>query len=431
MKILLIKPRWFIHGGVYRYLEEVKFTPLHIAIIAALSEGHNVTLVDNDREEIPYDQDFDLVGITVTTFTSEKAYGIAERFRSRGAKVVLGGVHASLLPDECLQHADAVVVGEAEHVWKDVLNDAENNSLKRKYYHPRPVDMNDVPFPRRDLLSEDYWVATVQATRGCPNKCRFCYLPNVPWRTHRKRDVDLVYEELKRLKQKIVFFVDDNMFADQDYVIRLCEKIAPLKKVWSIQAPSNIAYNDRLLAAMKKAGCFHVQIGFQTVNPDSLRSANIRQNKIENYRFVIRQLHKYRMLVLGFFMFGFDNDDKGVFEVTESAIKEIDLDDICLYILTPYPGTQFYETFRKEGRLLTKDRASYGWANAVFVPKLMSPEELEKGVQQTYERLHSYFKAKAPLKILGRLPVFMRHPHLLRLVIKALFRRVDVSKQLR
>ena len=137
------------------------------------------------------------------------------------------------------------------------------------------------------------------------------------------------------------------------------------------------------------------------------------------------------MLVVGFFVFGFDNDDKRVFEMTESAIKKMDIDDICLYILTPYPGTQFYETFRKEGRLLAKDRSNYGWANAVFVPKLMTPEELEEGVQQTYERLHSYFKAKAPLKILSRLPVFMRHPHILRLVIKALFRRVDVSKQLR
>jgi len=429
MKILLIKPKWFVKGGVYRFLENVKFTPLHIAIIAALSEGHDVTLVDNDWGDIPYEKDFDLVGITVATFTSERAYEIADRFRSRGAKVVMGGVHACLLPDECLRHADAVVVGEAEYVWKDVLNDVENNSLGKKYYNPNPVDMNDVPLPRRDLLKGDYWVATVQASRGCPNRCKFCYLPNVPWHAFRKRDVNLVYEELKRLKQKIVFFVDDNMFADEEYVIELCEKIAPLKKAWSVQAPSNIANNDRLLAAMKKAGCFHVQIGFQTVNPDSLRSANIRQNKIENYRFVVRQLHKYKMLVLGFFVFGFDSDDGSVFKATESAIREMDLDDICLYILTPYPGTQFYENFRKEDRLLVKDRSSYGWANAVFVPKLMSPEELEKGVQQVYERLHSHFKLKAPLKILSRFSIFMRYPHLLRLVIKALFRKIDISRQ--
>jgi len=429
MRILLIKPRWFIHGGVYRYLENVKFTPLHIAIIGALSEGHDVTLVDNDWEEIPYGEHFDLVGITVATFTSERAYEIAGRFRNQGAKVVLGGVHASLLPDECLRHADAVVIGEAEYVWKDLLSDVGSGSLKKKYHQPRPVDMDDVPFPRRDLLNEDYWVATVQATRGCPNSCRFCYLPSVPWKAHRKRDVDLIYEELKHLKQKVIFFVDDNLFADEDYVLRLCERIAPLKKVWSVQAPSNIAYNDRLLAAIKKAGCFHVQIGFQTVNPNSLKWADIRQNRIENYRYIVRQLHKYKLLVLGFFMFGFDNDDTRVFEMTESAIKKMDLDDICLYILTPYPGTQFYEAFKKERRLLDKDRSNYGWANAVFVPKLMSPEELEAGVQQVYEKLHSYFKAKAPTRILSRLPIFIRHPYLLSLVVKALFRKIDISTQ--
>ncbi len=429
MKILLVKPRWFVHGGVYRYLENVKFTPLHIAIIAALSEGHDVTLADNDWERIPYDEDFDLVGITAATFTSERVYEIAKRFRERGAKVVIGGVHASLLPDECLQHADAVVIGEAEYVWKDLLKDAQNGSLKKKYYQPRPVDMDDVPFPRRDLLNEDYWVATVQATRGCPNNCRFCYLPNVPWKKHRKRDVNLIYEELKRLKQKVIFFVDDNMFADEDYVLRLCEKIAPLGKVWSVQAPSNIAYNDRLLAAIRRAGCFHVQIGFQTVNPNSLKWADIRQNRIENYRSIVRRLHRHKLLVLGFFMFGFDNDDGRVFEMTESAIKEMDLDDICLYILTPYPGTQFYEAFKKEGRLLSKDRSNYGWANAVFVPKLMTPEELEGGVQRIYERLHSYFKAKAPARILSRLPIFIRHPYLLSLVVKALFRKIDISRQ--
>ncbi|MFH1421149.1 MAG: cobalamin-dependent protein, partial [Planctomycetota bacterium] len=246
MKILLIKPKWFVHGGIYKYLDSVKFTPLHITIIAALSEGHDVTVVDNDWEKIPYEQHFDLVGITCTTFTSERVYALADKFRSLGSKVVLGGVHPSLMPDECLQHADAVVIGEAEYIWREVLKDAENNSLKKKYHNPRPVDMNDVPFPRRDLLKTNYWMASVQATRGCPNSCKFCYLPHVPWSKHRKRDINLVYEEVKSLKQRYMFFVDDNMFADEDYAIELCERIAPLKKFWSIQAPTTIAYNNKL-----------------------------------------------------------------------------------------------------------------------------------------------------------------------------------------
>jgi radical SAM superfamily enzyme YgiQ (UPF0313 family) len=427
MRILLVKPKFFVHGGVYRFLEEVKFTPLHIAIIAALSDGHDVTLCDNDYEEIPYDKDFDLIGITTTTFTSQLSYEIADKFRSNGAKVVLGGVHASLMPEECLLHADAAVVGEAEYIWKDVLRDAESGMLKKIYTAPRPTDMNDVPFPRRDLLKEDYWVANVQTTRGCPNRCKFCYLPSVPWAAHRKRDISLVYEELKNLRQRIVYFVDDNMFADEDYVIELCKKIAPLGLTWSIQAPTNIAKNRRLLAAMADAGCFHVQVGFQTVNPGSLKSAGIAQNRIDDYREVVRAFHRHKILVLGFFMFGFDHDDRGIFPYTVRTIKQMDLDDVCLYILTPYPGTDMYDRFVREGRLLSTDRSKYGWSNAVYRPKLMSPEELDAGVQWMNGQLYPHFKSRSWPKIGSRLDLFIRRPHLFGIIVKALFRRISIS----
>lgn len=429
MKILLIKPKWFVHGGVYRFLEEVKFTPLHISVIAALSDGHDVRLCDNDWEEVPWEEQFDLVGITTTTFTSERVYALADRWRSLGAKVILGGVHPTLLPQECLEHADAVMQGEAEYVWKDVLRDVESGTLKKKYQQEHPTDMNDVPLPRRDLLREDYWIATVQTSRGCPNSCKFCYLPNVPWHRHRIRDIDLVYEELKSLRQNVIFFVDDNIFADEEYVIRLCKKIAPLKKLWSIQAPTNIAGNDKLLSAMADAGCFHVQIGFQTVNPKSLHSAGIAQNRIEEYSKVVKAFHRYNILVLGFFMFGFDNDDTSIFSETEKVIRKINLDDVCLYILTPYPGTEFYEQLKRENRLLSTARLDYGWSNAVFRPANMSAEELESGVQGMYERLHGYFKRTVWLKLLRRLPQFIQHPYLLTLIVKALFRRVDISRK--
>jgi radical SAM superfamily enzyme YgiQ (UPF0313 family) len=429
VKILLIKPKWFVHGGVYRFLEEVKFTPLHIAVIAALSDGHDVRLCDNDWEEVPWNERFDLVGLTTATFTSERVYELADRWRKQGAKVVLGGVHAALLPNECLEHADAVVVGEAEYVWKDVLKDAEAGALKKIYKQEQPTAMDDVPLPRRDLLKEDYWVATVQASRGCPNSCKFCYLPNVPWHLHRMRNIDLIYEELKGLKQKVVFFVDDNIFADEDYVIALCRKIAPLKKIWSIQAPTNIAGNGALLSAMADAGCFLVQIGFQTVNPGALRSAGIVQNKIEEYSKVVRAFHKHNILITGFFMFGFDSDDANIFGETENAIKKMDLDDVNLYILTPYPGTEMYDQYKRENRLITTKRLDYGWSNAVFRPAKMSPAELENGVQGLYERLHVHFKSTAWLKILRRLPIFLKQPHILRLMIKALFRKIDISRK--
>lgn len=429
MKILLIKPKWFITGGIYRFLDKVKFTPLNLSIIASLSDGHSIKIIDGDWQEIPYDEDCDLVGITVTTFTSQSAYDIAKKFRTRGIKVVMGGVHPSLLPNECLEHTDSVVIGEAEYVWKDVLKDAENKKLKKIYKSDKVVDMNDVPFPKRELCDEQPWFACIQATRGCVNSCRYCYLPNVPWFKHRKRDINLVYEELKSMKQRIIFFVDDNLFADREYALKLFEKITPLKKIWSIQAPTTIAKDEKMLESMERAGCFNVQMGFQTFNPESLEWASIKQNKVEEYTGIVQKLHKYNMLATGFFIFGFDKDDKSIFNKSVQMIKEINLDDAHLYIFTPYPGTDLFNQMQNEGRLLSgKGRSNYGWANAVFTPKLMSPEELEHGVQSAYGELYKYFKRKLPKSIISRLPWLIKHPYLLYVLVHGGLGKADIKK---
>jgi len=428
MRILLLKPQWFVEGGIYRFLHGIRFTPLNLGILAALSEGHEVRVVDGDWAPVPYEEDFDLVGITVTTFTSARAYGIADRFREKGSRVVMGGVHPSILPRECLEHCDAVVVGEAEYVWQDLLRDAERGTLKAVYRHDTPVDMNDVPSPRRDLLSESSWFACVQATRGCVNRCRYCYLPMVPWRKYRKRDVDLVYEELKACRQHVIFFVDDNLFVDRQYAIELFKRIAPLGKLWSIQAPTAIAKDDELLEAMGQAGFFGVQVGFQTINDRSLQWARVH-NTVEQYRQIVSQFHKHKILVCGFFIFGFDDDTADIFKQTAGVIVDMDLDDAHLYILTPYPGTEFHEQLKEEGRLLEgKGPLDYGWANAVFKPKRMSPQELEQGVEQTYEALHGFFRGKVFSTVLKRLPWAFKHPSLFRAMMSGGLRRVRLKK---
>jgi len=217
LRILLVKPKWFVHGGQYRYLEKVRFTPLSLGILAALSDGHEVRIVDGDWQDIPTDEVFDLIGITVTTFTSDQAYNLAREFKKQGAKVILGGVHPILLPEECLSHADSVVVGEAEYIWRDVLHDAENGFMKRIYRSINPTNMNDVPSPKRGLLDESSWLACIQATRGCNNSCRYCYLPSTPWHKHRKRSVELVVEDIRAMRQNILFFVDDNLSVIIDF----------------------------------------------------------------------------------------------------------------------------------------------------------------------------------------------------------------------
>jgi radical SAM superfamily enzyme YgiQ (UPF0313 family) len=419
VKILLIKPRWFVHGGQYRYLEHVRFTPLSLGILAALSPGHEVCIIDGDYDKIPYDKQFDLVGITTTTFTSERAFGIAEKFRQNGAKVVLGGVHPSIMPDECLQHADAVVVGEAEYVWQDLLRDAEKNALKPVYKSEKLTDMNDVPIPRRDLLNEPSWFACVQATRGCPNACKYCYLPCVPWKQFRTRSVELVQEELKQLKQKLLFFVDDNIFADQEYAMKVFKAMKPFKKTWAIQAPTTIGDDDEMLDAMKEAGCFNLQIGFQSFNRKSLAQASVDHNRVEKYQALVNKLHDRGMLVTGFFMFGFDADGPDCFDATIEMIKHMDVDDANLYIMTPYPGTPMYAQFEKEDRLLPgKARTQFGWSHAVFKPALMTPEELERGVQHAYDSLYPYFRKRLTRVILKRFTLLLKHPRLLAVLVQ-------------
>ena len=429
MRILLVKPRWFVHGGQYRYLENVRFTPLSLGILAALSEGHEVKIVDGDWQAIPSGDGFNLIGINVTTFTSERVYDLVREFNKRGAKVILGGVHPSILPEECLNHADSVVVGEAEYVWKDVLRDAEKGCLERLYRSERPTHMNDVPFPRRDLLDEPSWFACVQATRGCPNSCRYCYLPSTPWREYRRRAVELVVEEIRSLRQKLFFFVDDNLFADRDYALRLFNAIIPLKKSWAIQVPATIE-DDELLDAMAEAGCFNVQVGFQSFNKTSLKWASVKHNRVEKYRDLVGKLHERKIIVTGFFMFGFDTDGPDVFDATVELAKVIDIDDANLYILTPYPGTPLYARFQREGRLLEGTRRTqFGWSHAVFHPKQMTPEELERGVQRAYDMLYPFFRKKLKGVIFKRFSWLLKHPHMIPRLVSGNIRRARVTTE--
>lgn len=430
MKILLVKPQWFVHGGQYRYLEHVRFTPISLGILAALSDGHEVRIVDGDWQTIPVDGHFDLVGITATTFTSERAYELADRFRAQGAKVVMGGVHPSLLPQECLQHADAVVTGEAEYVWKDLLRDAEKGTLKQVYASPRPTEMDDVPIPRRDCMEGSSWFACVQASRGCPNSCKYCYLPSVPWHCFRKRSLDLVEQEIRDLKQNLLFFVDDNIFADRDYALALFRRMAATGKHWAVQAPTTIGDDDELLDAMAEARCFNVQIGFQSFNKKSLELASVSHNRVEKYKGLVDKLHRRNILATGFFIFGFDTDEVSGISDTVEMIKHIGVDDANLYILTPYPGTAMYAQFESEGRLLPNTRRTqFGWSHAVFKPARMTPQELEQGVQTMYDSLFPHFRRRAAVMILKQFKLLLANPQLAGVLVRGALSHAKVTRE--
>mgnify|MGYP001483609496 CR=1 FL=1 len=428
MKILLIKPKWYVKGGPYRYTETIRFPPVNLGVIAALSKGHFVKLIDEDEEEIIYSKNWDLVGITVVTFTFQAAFKIADRFKKLGVKVVLGGVHATLKPQDCLKHADAVVVGEAENVWSKLLRDLEKNKLKKIYKSKELVNMDDVPMPDNSLYPYKYTFGAIQTSRGCTNTCKFCYLRSMPWKKFRHMSVNRAIKEMKRVKQKYLIFSDDNMFLDREYCLELFKAMRPLKKLWWSQAPVNIGLDEELLQAMKKSGCYCVAIGFQTVNQDSADWVKIRQNKVIQYKKIVSNLHKYKIMVQSYFMLGFDYDKKDVFKKTTQMIKDIDLDDAYLYIVTPYPGTELYNKYEKEERIITKDLKKYGWYNATFKPKHMTPKELEQGIKDAYKEINLHFIKQLPRKTLFWWKLSLKHPYLAKVIMKGQLRKVDVTK---
>ena len=242
MRILLIKPRWEIGYGQMRYAKRVRFPALGLGILAALSEGHYVEVVDANWDPIPFDDNWDLVGITVTTFAADASYELAARFRSRGARVVLGGIHPTIMTEEAGEHADAVVVGEAEGVWPTLLQDAALDNLQPVYRAEAPTDMTLVPRARRDVLKEAPWFTAVEASRGCPNKCIYCYLPATPWARFRPRPVEDVVEEVRSLPQAVFIFVDENIFTDRKKNgWSRCPRTAPTTTSSSTQWPRGAA----------------------------------------------------------------------------------------------------------------------------------------------------------------------------------------------
>ncbi len=313
-RILLVQPAW--DGLGYRRkikVNEQAIHPLALGVVAAASGHHHVTLVDEARDIPPSSaREFHIVGLSVNTFNAHRAFRLADTYRAEGVPVVLGGPHTALLPDECLQHADSIVVGDAEDTWPQVLQDLAAGKLQ-----PRYISSGDATLlaPRRELFrqtSPD--VAWCQLSRGCANKCRFCYLQYLPQHSMRLRPIGSVLDEIRALPQKIILFVDDNVFCQRQYTKEILRAITPLRKRWWIQAPTDIHEDEELVRLMAESGCYCVSIGFQTASNSTNESERIFQNRVEHYSSLVRLLHQHGILVDGTFIFGFDTDDLGTFQ---------------------------------------------------------------------------------------------------------------------
>lgn len=383
MKILLIAPasgNWR-QVGRHRLFngKTFRFSLLSLLSVAAESPADaEVRLVDEQLDEIPWDADADLVGITCMTALAPRAYEIARHFRGRGIPVVLGGVHPTLCPEEAAQHADAVVVGEAEGIWPQVTADAVGGRLQKIYRNEQPP-LAGLKRPPRHLLSAGKYatINAVQATRGCPHGCDFCAVAAFNRHTQRQRPVAEVIAEVKDLPNRCFIFVDDNLTADRDYAKQLFAAMRPLGKRWVTQSTLAIADDPDMVRLMADAGCVGIFAGLETFSEDNLGSVNKTCHRVQQYREAIQLLHRYGITVEAGIVFGFDGDGPDVFQRTLRMLDDLEVDLIQVSIFTPLPGTP--RAHLMAHRVFDRDWADYDFHHVVFRPAGMSPRELQAG----------------------------------------------------
>ena len=415
MDILLIHPK-LTHGPVTyddrgriraRLLANAEMTLP--AVAAAIPKDHNIRIIHENYEDIDYSKKYDLVGITCFTLFANQVYEIADKFRKLGVPVVLGGYHPTALPKEAKKHADAVVIGEAENSFPQLLNDLESGALK-PFYDNGIAKPEDIPPLRRDLLNYKSFIDGIRITRGCPKKCLFCSITYFFNHTYRKRPIKNVINEIKGLSKKHLYIHDANFTSDLKYFKSFFKKIIQEKIKINWFANGNI-YNlgndEDFLQLAKKSGCIGWTTGFESVLQPSLDNVKKSDNIVEKYSKWINKIREHGMAINGLFMFGFDQDTPDVFDKTIDALNQWEIDAAEFNILTPLPGTPLYNQMEKEGRILTKDWSKYTQTEVVFQPKNMTPEELYEGTKKVTREFH---KINKMMKRWARLPFLTLNP---------------------
>ena len=343
----------------------------------------------------------EVVGITVHLTFAARAYELAAWFRARGSRVVLGGMHVNTAPDEALPHANAISVGAGVKTWPAILRDVEQGRLQPRYDAPFDDDYTRDPAPRRDLIARDAFLTTtsVIASRGCRNRCSFCYLATdgarIPYAV---RDPEDIARQIRADRQPMAVFVDNNLGASRSYLRRLCAALRPLDTIWTAAVTLDVTDDPSLVRQMSLSGCAGVFIGFETLNDENLVSARKRSPRAEDYARRARVFQDQGIRINGSFVVGFDGDRRDVFTTLAQWIDATRLECATFHILTPYPGTPLFRQMEDEGRLLHRDWALYDTTHVVFRPKHMTPEELQLGYEWLYRRLfsHSSIWARRP-----------------------------------
>ena len=383
MKLLLILPKnERSYWGQVSKSGKAGFVRLNLPTLAALTpKDWEVEILDARVTPVDYNARVDLVGITGFTAEMPSAYHIADNFRKNGVKVVMGGVHVSAMSDEALQHADTVVIGEAELIWDNLLEDFKTGKLKQRYKADNLCDMKNMVIPRRDLLNRKMYSGfnTLQATRGCPFNCDYCAVTAFFGHEFRVRPIDEVIAEIKGFDTKEFFFMDDNIVGRPKYAKELFQRLIPLKITWGSQASITMAKDPELLNLYARSGGKYAFIGLESLSQKNLESMHKGWNSAKDYKEAIKKIHDVGINIIGSFVFGLDEDDSSVFKTTFDFIMETRMDAAQFHILTPLPGTVTYGILQKQGRIIDRDWAKYHTGEVVFQPKGMTVEELQNG----------------------------------------------------
>jgi len=407
MRIYLISPSHYLPDG--RLVKSVRYwtSVVTLPYLKALTPpGHTVMLCDElmTGQDVDLDRPCDLVGLTAMGPQIARAFDLADAFRARGRKVVLGGPWVSLDPGEAARHADAVVVGEAEGVWQQVLADAANNCLKQRYEGP-PPDLKDAPFiDYADLCLFDkqafreswfyrwYFHWPVWTSRGCPHTCTYCAVSALYRRTYRTRPIEHVLHDLQTIRSlggRRVLLLDDNPIGDRAHARELFRAMIPLGMQWASQCTIEIARDEELLDLAARSGCRTLTIGFESVAEKPLRGVGKRFARADEYARDIARIRKRGIQVIGLFMVGLDEDGPESFKATLRFCIENKIAFLKLFTPCPFPGTPFHAQMEREGRILTRDYNKYDYGSAIVRPLSMTPEEMLEGFDGLYRKFYA------------------------------------------
>ncbi len=389
MKILLISPTI---DAEKRTNKGLMLPQLSLYILKGLTPPeHEVKIIEEEVDDICFDQECDLVGISCMTANAPRSYELCREFKKRGITVVLGGVHPTILPDEALQHADCVVVGEAEGVWETLLDDFKNNDLKIKYNDPLPDLDKYVPKDFSKIIKRRLFnLIPILTTRGCPYNCDFCCVTNLFGKKIRHVSIKNVVRDINESGAKRFIFLDDNIIGHPKYAKELFKAIKPLKIKWVGQASvSLLVKDDELMQLAAESGCKALFFGVETVSKEQLQTMRKAFNEIEQIENAFIKIKKMGILIHASMVFGFDNDTKEIFNDTVSFLIRNKVSTVSFNVLTPYPGTKVYKDLKKDNRLTSNDWRYYDHNTVVFKPKNMTPYELQMGKYNARKKFYS------------------------------------------